>query len=142
MKVVKCDACGKEIENDRIFKMHFEVENINGFNSAKENDEELDSLNVDKLSVRDYCLTCASILAGMDFGLFMGDEFESIGKEMEQSEDEKPKEQKTLDWGKACALKLAGWTNKDIADELHCSINTINQKIVKKLKEYQSKGED
>lgn len=73
MRVVKCDACGKEIENDRIFKLHFEVENINGFNSAKENDDELDSLNVGKLSVRDYCLTCASILAGMDFVLFMGD---------------------------------------------------------------------
>ena len=46
MKVVKCDACEKEIENDRIFKLQFEVENINGFNSAKENDDELDSLNV------------------------------------------------------------------------------------------------
>lgn len=137
MKVVKCDACGKEIENDRIFKLHFEVENINGFNSAKENDDELDSLNVGKLSARDYCLTCASILAGMDFGLFMGDEFESIGKEMEQSEEEKPKEKKTLDWDKCCALKLAGWTNKDIADEMNCSINTINQKIKAKMKEYQ-----
>lgn len=56
---------------------------------------------------------------------------------MEQSEEEKQKEKKTLDWDKCCALKLAGWTNKDIADEMHCSVNTINQKIKAKMKEYQ-----
>lgn len=43
---------------------------------------------------------------------------------------------KKIDWNKACALKLAGWSNKDIAMELHATEGTINSGIYSKLKTY------
>ena len=44
--------------------------------------------------------------------------------------------QKKIDWNKACALKLAGWSNKDIAIELKANEGTINSGIYGKLKTY------
>lgn len=45
-----------------------------------------------------------------------------------------------IDWSKCCALKLAGWNNKDIAREVGANEGTINSMIYKKLDEYK-KGE-
>ena len=48
----------------------------------------------------------------------------------------KPKRIK-IDWDKACALKLAGWSNSEIAVELHASKGTIDNAIYKHLNEYE-----
>lgn len=132
MKVVKCDCCGKELVG-RIFKFAFEIEDEFGnIISEQEDDKEWQELqgNVDD---KDYCFECAKAISKMTFS-----------KTCEESQE--PKEENTnlklpkkndIDWGKACALKTAGWTNKDIAYEVHCSVNTINQKIKAKMKEYQ-----
>ncbi len=41
-----------------------------------------------------------------------------------------------IDWDKACALKVAGWSNKQIADELKCNFETINAMIYARVKQY------
>lgn len=46
------------------------------------------------------------------------------------------KRQKKIDWDKACALKVAGWSNHEIAMELHANEGTINACIYGKLKNY------
>lgn len=51
-----------------------------------------------------------------------------------------PKERVSVDWSKCCALKLAGWKNSDIAEELHVNEGTINANIYKRLEAYK-KGE-
>lgn len=43
---------------------------------------------------------------------------------------------KKIDWDKACALKLAGWSNKQIAEELGVNFGTINVEIYKKVNQY------
>lgn len=62
---------------------------------------------------------------------------------MEMCEFKAPKRKKPaetkpviVDWNKACALKLAGWSNKEIADELGASLVTISGGISHKLKMY------
>ena len=47
-----------------------------------------------------------------------------------------PKERASVDWDKACALKLAGWKTKDIAEELHVNEGTLNANIYKHLEAY------
>ena len=49
---------------------------------------------------------------------------------------EKKKSPAKIDWDKACALKLAGWPNSEIAAELHANVGTINNAIYKHLNEY------
>ena len=133
MKVVRCDCCGKELVG-RIFKFAFEIENEFGnIISEQEYDKEWQELqgNVDD---KDYCFECAKAISKMTFSQIF-EESQEVKKE--EISNHKPPKKKDLDWGKACALKTAGWTNKDIAYEVHCSVNTINQKIKAKMKEYQ-----
>lgn len=73
---------------------------------------------------------------------------ESVLNEVEVPEaadvKEKPKKEKgkpgpkrgKIDWDKACALKKAGWSNNEIATEVHTSVGTINSMIYQRLKEY------
>ena len=133
MKVVKCDCCGKELLG-RIFKFAFEIENEFGnIISEQEADKEWQEIqgNVDD---KDYCFECAKSISKMTFRQTCE---ESPELKKEEISNPKPQKKKDLDWGKACALKTAGWTNKDIAYAVHCSVNTINQKIKAKMKEYQ-----
>ena len=53
----------------------------------------------------------------------------------EEAKAEKPKK---IDWDKACALKKAGWSNKQIAEELHANEGTIGAMIYKHLEKYNS----
>ena len=133
MKVVKCDCCGKELVG-RIFKFAFEIEDEFGnIISGQEDDKEWQELqgNVDD---KDYCFECAKSISKMTFSQTCE---ESPELKKEEISNPKPPKKNDIDWGKACALKTAGWTNKDIAYEVHCSVNTINQKIKAKMKEYQ-----
>lgn len=48
---------------------------------------------------------------------------------------EKPKSK--IDWNKACALKAAGWSHKNIADELGIEQGTLNSgTFYKKIEQY------
>ena len=54
-----------------------------------------------------------------------------------KAEDSEPKPKRTkIDWDKACALKKAGWSNDNIAQEINAPIGTINAMIYQRLKEY------
>ena len=53
-----------------------------------------------------------------------------------EPQKEKRKSPSKIDWDKACALKLAGWPNSEIAAELHASKGTIDNAIYKHLNEY------
>ena len=57
-------------------------------------------------------------------------------KQKKIEEEAKTKGPKKIDWDKACALKKAGWSNKQIADELHANEGTINASIYKYLAKY------
>lgn len=59
-----------------------------------------------------------------------------LNKEPE-SEKEERKNRVKIDWDKACALKLAGWKNKDIVAELHASEGAIDNGMYKHLIKYQ-----
>ena len=59
-----------------------------------------------------------------------------IANEEHETANDKPKRIK-IDWDKACALKLAGWSNGEIAIELHASKGTIDNAIYKHLNEYE-----
>ena len=56
----------------------------------------------------------------------------------EEPKQEKRKSPVKIDWDKACALKLAGWKNADIATELHANEGTIANGIYKHLVEYEA----
>lgn len=64
---------------------------------------------------------------------------EIVNKEPKNANKEKgkpgPKRSK-IDWDKACALKKAGWSNNEIATEVHAPVGTINSMIYQRMKEY------
>lgn len=62
-------------------------------------------------------------------------EFQKAKKPKEEKSKPGPKRSK-IDWDKACALKLARWSNDEIAIELHASKGTIANAIYKHLNEY------
>lgn len=49
--------------------------------------------------------------------------------EAKQPKAKRPKAKPATDWAKARALRLAGWTYKDIARELHVSAQTVANHI-------------
>ena len=54
-----------------------------------------------------------------------------------EKETGKPGPKRTkIDWDKACALKKAGWSNNEIATEVHAPVGTINSMIYQRMKEY------
>lgn len=58
-------------------------------------------------------------------------------KEKPKKEDSEGKPRRTkIDWDKACALKKAGWSNDEIATEVHAPVGTINSVIYQRMKEY------
>lgn len=70
------------------------------------------------------------------------EETKNSNEETKEEIKEEPKQEKRkspvkIDWDKACALKLAGWSNKDIAAELHANEGTIANGIYKHLVEYE-----
>lgn len=100
-----------------------------------------------------------NLLANANGSLEIADENpEIVNKETENANDEafdaavkaafekakKPKKEKgkpgpkrtKIDWDKACALKKAGWSNDEIAAEVHAPVGTINSRIYQRLKEY------
>lgn len=52
----------------------------------------------------------------------------------ENTEQEEPK--RKIDWDKACALKKAGWSNREIAEECKIKLSTLSVDIYRHLKLY------
>lgn len=52
------------------------------------------------------------------------------------AESQEEQRYKKIDWDKACALKLAGWSNKAIADELGANLGSINSGLYAHLDSY------
>lgn len=69
------------------------------------------------------------------FDAAVREEFQKAKKPEKTKEKPGPKRSK-IDWDKACALKLAGWSNDEIAIELHASKGTIANAIYKHLNKY------
>ena len=62
-------------------------------------------------------------------------------KNIAADEEPEPKKKKCkstykIDWDKACALKVAGWSNQEIADELHVNRGSLDSALYTHLKEY------
>lgn len=55
-------------------------------------------------------------------------EFQKAKKPKEEKSKPGPKRSK-IDWDKACALKKAGWSNNEIATEVHAPVGTINSMV-------------
>lgn len=60
---------------------------------------------------------------------------------MNMCEFMKPKPKKTkptyIDWDKACALKIAGWSNANIAEEIGITQKALADQISKRVRMYQ-----
>lgn len=62
-----------------------------------------------------------------------------INEKLEPEVEELIPRKNGIDWDKACALRLAGWSSKAIAEELECAEGTISSSIVPKLDAYLKK---
>lgn len=59
---------------------------------------------------------------------------ESVNDQAESTQEQP--QRKRIDWDKACALKLAGWSNKAIAEELGANFGSINAGLYSHLDSY------
>lgn len=107
-----CDKCGNSFENEG----------------------EIRALDNNK----DICFECWQKLRELTDAFF---EPKAAPEPDPEPVKEEPKEAKSkprtkIDWDKACALKLAGWSNKQIADELNINKPTVDTMIYKMLERY------
>lgn len=68
---------------------------------------------------------------------------DSKGSEMEKQEPQEPKEKKVrkkIDYGKIMALRNAGWSNEEIADEMHMTKASVATAISTYKKKYSGGG--
>lgn len=141
MLVTICDKCGKRIEENKgrfFFDMDFclgcteELQRVvqSWIDEPKSARECLDKMGESFEAILD------SVDEGKSFNRI------EIPKEVkEQIVEAQPiKINKKIDWNKACALKLAGWSNHDIARELRVNEGTINACIYKRLEVYKAGG--
>lgn len=114
---VVCDRCGEEIQADPYQIYCEQIDLGTGDFTAEE--------TFPQIQGRDFCIVCAKQI--VDFIMAEGavDMVEEpLGKEAgKASKGTRSK----IDWGKATALKNAGWAVKDIAGELSVSPAVISQ---------------
>lgn len=111
-QIIVCDKCGKHIESGNNC--------VNGF---------------------DFCEKCNTSLMVVIKNWLAPEQSENQVQNIEKpssANNQAPKKPVRIDWDKACALKIAGWKNKDIADELKCSEGTIHVGIVSHMKKYKA----
>ena len=130
-----CDLCGKEME-------YFDSVEI-----------EINPRKVVNLGTkREICTECAKKLKTMCFfkplSIIPQEErnevMSQLAKELNATvvtadiDEQKPKKRRQgqrgdLDHGKICALFNAGWTMRNIAEEMGCSVSTVNYVIKNKF---------
>lgn len=106
--VIECDRCKKVIEG-RIGYIAY------NFKERKERDLMIDN----PYEKYDFCEECMNQIA--DF--INGNETKKKSKGVKESTQKN--ERKRIDHGKIRALKNAGWTNKDIAQEMGMTTNNV-----------------
>lgn len=128
--IILCDKCKKEIE-------------------------ETDIMQIGEM---DFCHACTSDLFFIIQNWVKSEKEESVVKPANVEEDflteekypakkkkkaedteheEEPK--KKIDWDKACALKKAGWSNREIAEECKIKLSTLSVEIYRHLKLYEAR---
>lgn len=124
MLITICDKCGSRIEENKgrfIFEMDFCPDCTEKLKQVVQ--AWIDEPEKEKIEVSEE-----------DFKKIADKVRKDVENEIAQNENAIAR--KKIDWNKACALKLAGWSNKDIAMELHATEGTINSGIYSKLKTY------
>ena len=133
MVKVVCDKCGAEITKDPIRLNMTYVDVMTG-------DIE-DPITSKEQRERDYCELCArSILNYAEKKVVLIVEHPTIKPkktEVKEPEEDQSKPKKKLDIGKIMALKKAGWSAADIAEEL----GTTAQSIYSAVHTYKKKVE-
>lgn len=124
MVKVICDKCGAEITKDPIRLNMTYVDVMTG-------DIE-DPITSKEQRERDYCELCAkAILNFAEKPEVLRFEYQAAVKKKEkehtikEQEEDQGKPKKKLDIGKIMALKKAGWSAADIADELGTTAQSI-----------------
>lgn len=124
MVKVICDKCGAEITKDPIRLNMTYVDVMTG-------DIE-DPITSKEQRERDYCEVCAkAILNFAEKSEGLRFEYQAAVKKKEKEhttkepEEDQSKPKKKLDIGKIMALKKAGWSAADIADELGTTAQSI-----------------
>ena len=121
MVKVICDKCGAEIKKDPIRLNMTYVDVMTG-------DIE-DPITSREQRERDYCELCArSILDYAEKKAIVVVEHPTIKTkktEVKEPEEDQSKPKKKLDIGKIMALKKAGWSAADIAEELETTAQSI-----------------
>ena len=126
MLITICDKCGSRIEENKgrfIFEMDFCPDCTEKLKQVVQ--AWIDEPEEEKSEVSEE-----------DFKKIADQVRKDVENEIAQKDVEASFARKKIDWNKACALKLAGWSNKDIAMELHATEGTINSGIYSKLKTY------
>ena len=136
MVKVLCDKCGAEITKDPIRLNMTYVDVMTG-------DIE-DPITSKEQRERDYCELCAkAVLNFAEKPEFLRIEYQADVKKKEKEhtikepEEDQSKPKKKLDIGKIMALKKAGWSAADIAEEL----GTTPQSIYSAVHTYKKKVE-
>ena len=109
-----CDICGKEI-HDSIFTLKFSSRvNIDGEWSQESEDTTV---------YEDLCEDCMEkvLNAAKDAG------------KPKRSSGGRPSKKIEIDLGKVGALHRAGWTDAKIAEEFHCSVSTLRNRVREEL---------
>ena len=118
-----CDRCGKKL--DRIYK-------IIGHELERETGDYLENVGVDL----DFCSECyheiMSDLTEMHEKEEVDEPDEEVDEEVDEPEEEATKpEKKVYDVKKMAALRKAGWTYKQIAEEFQCAVQTVANHLKK-----------
>lgn len=132
MVKVICDKCGAEIQQDPLRLNMFGVDIATG--------EILEPKTTMQQRERDYCELCAKAILNFAEKILIVEHTPIKSKKTEVKEPEKDqsKPKKKLDIGKIMALKKAGWSATDIADEL----GTTPQSIYSTVHNYKKKVEE
>ena len=136
MVKVICDKCGVEIQQDPIRLNMFGVDVATG--------EILEPKTTMQQRERDYCELCAKAILnfaekpeGLRFEYQVAVKKKEKEHALKEPEEDQSKPKKKLDIGKIMALKNAGWSAADIAEEL----GTTAQSIYSAVHTYKKKVE-
>ena len=127
-----CDRCGREIsKNEHVY--YLDIKQADGYRvSPPDVDFEADKF---------YCKECGTaierFIAGKDDEPPVEPDPEPE-PEVEEATEEPKKYKKQFDYGKAIALQKAGWSAKEIAEEMGYTVSTLYTY----MSNYKNRGEN
>ena len=108
--VIFCDKCNKEIEG--------KPARVGFYDTTRDSEDPDQPLYTPG---EDYCVDCVTELIALI------DNFKPKPEEKVKKEKKKATPKKKADKGKIWALREAGWTIKDIALDVGCSVGTVHR---------------